>query len=509
MPSETNYFLIKTMTKSINHISSNASFLTLGENYYSIVQPTPFESETKLVHFNGNAATTIGLEKDAYKDPDFFQIISGLKTIKNCAPYAMLYSGHQFGHYVDELGDGRAITLAEIKNQNNETWELQLKGSGLTPYSREGDGRAVLRSTIREYLCSEAMHGLGIPTTRALSIIRSNDKIIREKLEPGALLTRIAASHIRFGNFEVFYHRHQYTHVRILADHVIKQYYPELKFDNNPYRALLSEVIKRTAKMIAQWQAAGFSHGVMNTDNMSVLGLTIDYGPYGFMEAYDPGFICNHSDHHGRYAFDQQPDIGLFNISCFAQTLLPLLDENPDKAQMIAIREMKTYKHDYLRYYTKIMQKKLGLTTQSVEDKLLLNDLLTMMKDDRVDYTILFRRLCDFDSSNLSANNKIRDLFQQRERFDQWEVRYQQQLSKENMSDSERQLKMKKINPKYILRNYMLEIAIQKAQVDHDYSEVDTLFNLLQTPFDEQPEYESYAGFPPDWAQTISVSCSS
>ena len=509
MASETNYFLIKTMTKSINHISTNASFLTLGESYYSIVQPTPFESETRLVHFNEKAATTIGLEKDAYKDPDFFQIMSGRKTNENCVPFAMLYSGHQFGHYVEELGDGRAITLTEIKNQNNETWELQLKGSGLTPYSREGDGRAVLRSTIREYLCSEAMHELGFPTTRALSIVTSSDKKIREKIEPGALLTRIAPSHIRFGHFEVFYHRNQYSHVRALADHVIKQYYPELKLDNNPYRALLGEVIKRTAKMIAQWQSAGFCHGVMNTDNMSVLGLTIDYGPYGFMEAYDPDFICNHSDHHGRYAFDQQPDIGLFNISCFAQTLLPLLDENPDKAQMLAIREMKTYKHEYLRYYTKIMQKKLGLTTQSVEDKLLLNDLLTMMKDDRVDYTILFRRLCDFDSSNLSANNKIRDLFQQRERFDQWAVRYQQQLSKENVSDTERQLKMKKINPKYILRNYMLEIAIQKAQVDHDYSEIDTLFNLLQNPFDEQPEYESYAGFPPDWAQNISVSCSS
>jgi uncharacterized protein YdiU (UPF0061 family) len=497
------------MTKSINHISNNATFLTLGEHYFSVVQPTPFESETRLVHFNENAAATIGLAKDAYHDPELFQIMSGRKTIENCVPFAMLYSGHQFGHYVDELGDGRAITLAEIKNAKNETWELQLKGSGLTPYSREGDGRAVLRSSIREYLCSEAMHGLGIATTRALSIVTSSDKIVREKIEPGALLTRIAPSHIRFGNFEVFFYRNQPKHVHTLADHVIKHHYPELLSEINPYRALLAEVIKRTAKMIAQWQAVGFSHGVMNTDNMSVLGLTIDYGPYGFMEAYDPGFICNHSDHHGRYAFDQQPDIGLFNISCLAQTLLPLLHENSDKAQLMAVQEMKKYKHDYVRYYNKTMQKKLGLTTVSDEDKLLLSDLLKMMKDDRVDYTILFRRLCDFDSSNLSNNNKIRDLFLQRERFDQWADRYQQRLSKENVPDTERQLKMKKVNPKYILRNYMTEIAIHKAQVNHDYSEINTLFTLLQNPFDEQPEYESYADFSPDWAQKISVSCSS
>jgi len=497
------------MTKSIDHISNNATFLTLGESYYSIVQPTLFESETRLVHFNKNAAVTLGLVKDAYHDPELFKIMSGLKTIENCIPFAMLYSGHQFGHYVDELGDGRAITLAEIKNANDETWELQLKGSGLTPYSREGDGRAVLRSTIREYLCSEAMHGLGIPTTRALSIVSSNDKIIREKIEPAALLTRIAPTHIRFGNFEVFYHRNQYSHIRVLADHVLKHHYPELLSDTNPYRALLGEVIKRTAKMIAQWQSVGFSHGVMNTDNMSILGLTIDYGPYDFMETYDPGFICNHSDMHGRYAFDQQPDIGLFNISCFAQTLIPLLDENPDNAQMIAVREMKKYKHDYVRYYTEIMQKKLGLTTECDEDKLLLNDLLHMMKDDQVDYTILFRRLCDFNSTSLTDNNKIRDMFLQRDRFDKWAARYQQRLSKENLSDAERQFNMKKINPKYILRNYMTEIAIQQAQVNHDYSEVNKLFKLLQNPFDEQPENESYADFPPDWAQDISVSCSS
>lgn len=497
------------MTKSINLIANTASYLTLDEQYYSMVNPTPFESETTLVHFNNDVANMIGLASDAYQDPELFKIMSGLKTIENCTPFAMIYSGHQFGHYVKELGDGRAITLAEISNAQNEKWELQLKGSGLTPYSREGDGRAVLRSTIREYLCSEAMHGLGIATTRALGIVTSNDKIVREKLEPAALLTRIAPSHIRFGHFEVFFYRNQLDQVRSLADHVLKHYYPELLSDTQPYRALLGEVIKRTAKMIAQWQAVGFSHGVMNTDNMSILGLTLDYGPYGFMETYAPDFICNHSDTHGRYAFDQQPDIGLFNISCLAQTLLPLLHEHPDNAQLMAVREMKKYKHEYLRYYNNIMQKKLGLTTESGEDKGLVKDLLNLMKDDRVDYTILFRRLCDFDSTHLSNNNKISDLFLQRERFDKWAVRYQARLTEEALSDNERQSNMKKINPKYILRNYMMEAAIQQAQLNHDYSEVEKLFNLLKNPFDEQPDDESYADFPPDWAQDISVSCSS
>ncbi|MEJ2141967.1 MAG: YdiU family protein [Gammaproteobacteria bacterium] len=501
------------MSESINNIANNATYLSLGEDYFSIVLPAPFETEARLVHFNEDAAKTIGLDKNAHKDPVFHRIISGQQTIENCIPFAMLYSGHQFGHYVKELGDGRAITLAEITNPHgkkcHDKWELQLKGSGLTPYSREGDGRAILRSTIREYLCSEAMHGLGIPTTRALAIVTSYDKIIREQIEPGAILARVAPSHIRFGSFEVFFYRNQHEHVRILADHVLKHYYPELLSTTDPYRALLREVIKRTAKMIAQWQSVGFSHGVMNTDNMSILGLTIDYGPYGFMEAYNPGFICNSSDHHGRYAFDQQPDIGLFNISCLAQALLPLLDENPDNAQMIAIREMKQYKHGYMRYYHDIMQKKLGLTSESDEDKSLLVDLLVMMKDERVDYTILFRQLCDFDSTDLSNNTKIRDLFLQRERFDKWAVRYQQRLSKEDLADIERQAHMKQHNPKYILRNYLAENAIYQAQTNHDYSEVDKLFKILQKPFDEQPEYESYADFPPDWAQDISVSCSS
>ncbi len=432
------------MSFSLKSIPLHSSFLKPGEEFLSEVKPTPFKSESKLIHFNKSAARLLDLKEGVEHEKSFTDIFSGKQPIQNAKPFAMLYAGHQFGHFNPQLGDGRAIIIAEVLNKEKMKWELQLKGSGLTPYSRDGDGRAVLRSTIREYLCSEAMHGLGIPTTRALSIIGSDDEVYRENIERGAILTRLAPSHIRFGSFEVFYYRQQYDQIRTLADYVLKHYYPELMTEKNPYLALLTEVIKRTAKLISLWQSVGFAHGVMNSDNMSILGLTLDYGPYGFLAGYQPGYICNHSDHQGRYAFDQQ----------------------------------------------------------------LVEDLLNLMNDDYVDYTIFFRRLCDFDSTDSNNNAAIRDIFKQRDQFYVWAEKYQQRLSKEDISNHERMTKMKLINPKYILRNYMAEVAIKKAE-ENDFSEIENLFNLLQHPFSEQAENEKYADFPPEWAQEISVSCSS
>ena len=269
------------------------------------------------------------------------------------------------------------------------------------------------------------MHGLGIPTTRALSMIASDDEVYRENIETGAMLTRIAPSHIRFGSFEVFYYRNQYQQVRTLADHVLEHHYPELLTKKNPYLALLNEVIKRTAKLIAQWQAVGFAHGVMNTDNMSILGLTLDYGPYGFIDNYQPGYICNHSDYQGRYAFDQQPNIGLFNLSCFAQAILPIIDRSPDKAAELAKQELETYQSIFIENYSNLMRQKLGLTESHEEDQPLLEELLNLMKIDNVDYTILFRLLCDFDSGDINNNLAIRDIFMHRKQFDQWATQYQ------------------------------------------------------------------------------------
>ena len=496
------------MSFSLKSIPLHTSFLALGEQFLSEVAPTPLNSESKLIHFNNNAAQLLNLKKGIEQEQQFVDVFSGKHALQDATPFAMLYAGHQFGHLNPQLGDGRAIIIAEVKNAENQKWELQLKGSGPTPYSRGADGRAVLRSTIREYLCSEAMHGLGIPTTRALCMTGCDDEVYRENIETAAILTRLAPSHIRFGSFEIFYYRHQYDHIRTLADHVIEHHYPALLSEKNPYLSLLTEVIKRTATLIAQWQSVGFAHGVMNTDNMSVLGLTLDYGPYGFLDSYQPGYICNHSDYQGRYAFDQQPNIGLFNLSCFAQALLPLIDNHPDKAAELAKKELEPYQTIFISQFAKLMRLKLGLEKIELEDQQLVKELLHLMEQDKVDYTILFRRLCDFNSVELTNNHGIRDIFMQRDKYDLWAKKYQQRLKNENNSDEQRSIKMKKVNPKYILRNYMAETAIQKAD-KKDYSEIERLFNLLQNPFDEQPENEHYAGFPPEWAQEISVSCSS
>jgi len=488
------------------------SFAGLSKEFYSRVKPTPYQSAPTLIHFNESAADLVGLNKQVRDDAALLDMLSGQSLPQGSDPLAMLYAGHQFGHFVPQLGDGRAIMLGEVTHDTHGKWELQLKGSGLTPYSRDGDGRAVLRSTIREYLCSEAMHALGIPTTRALAMIGCEDEVYREKIEPGAMLTRMAPSHVRFGSFEVFFYRNQFDHIHTLADFVIEHHYPELKEEPQPYLALFEQVMQRTARLIAQWQSVGFAHGVMNSDNMSILGLTLDYGPFGFMEAYQPGYICNHSDHSGRYAFAQQPEIGLFNLSCLAQAMLPLFmeqgDDNADKAVEMAKAVLEQYQSTYTKEYATLMRAKLGLQETMAEDQQLLQSLLDLMQQNQVDYTILFRRLATFDSQGL-ANQPIRDLFLDRESFDMWAAQYATRLQKEASDDNERKLRMNKVNPKFILRNYLAEMAIRKAEDEKDYSGIERLFAILQHPCDEWPEYEDYAGHPPEWAQHISVSCSS
>jgi len=451
------------MSKSILEFNLSHSFADLGESFYSFVQATPFKSATRLVHSNHRAAALLDLQGEYAQASTFLDIVSGRKGFANTKPFAMLYAGHQFGHLLPQLGDGCAIIIAEVHNSKNQKWKLQLKGCGLTPFSREGDGRAVLRSSIREYLCSEAMHGLGIPTTQALCIVASDDEVYREQIEPGAIVTRMAQSHVRFGSFEVFYYRNQYDQVRKLADYVIDVHYPKLAQSSNRHARWLEEVIDRTASMIAQWQAVGFCHGVMNTDNMSVLGLTLDYGPFAFMDTFNPGYICNHSDHQGRYAFNQQPNVGLFNISCFAQAILPCLSEDVDAAVNIAKEKIECYQARYIQHYAVAMRHKLGLKKEIAKDEILVEDLLNLMAKDSVDYTILFRRLCDFSANENSKNEQIRNLFMHRELFDQWANQYRQRLSHENHSEQDRSSEMKRANPKYILRNYMAEIAIQQA----------------------------------------------
>ncbi len=479
-------------------------FAQLPAHFYARVAPTPLQNPV-LLSFNEAAADLIQLDPAEALRPDFAAVLGGSKLLAGAEPLAMLYAGHQFGHYVPQLGDGRAILLGE-----SQGFELQLKGSGPTPFSRGSDGRAVLRSTIREYLCSEAMHHLGIPSTRALCIIGSEEEVYRERIEQGAMLLRMAPSHVRFGSFEVFFHRRQHKPLFQLADFVLEQHYPALCGQPEPYLALLETVVQRTARLIAQWQCVGFTHGVMNTDNMSILGLTLDYGPFGFMDSYDAGFVCNHSDHHGRYAFDQQPAIGLWNLNMLAYAMLPLLDSEPDVAVEKARSALLQYESCFAAAWLGGMRAKLGLQGEQPEDESLINALLDSMQANQVDFTLLFRQLGTLEriATDVQADYAVRDLFLDRTAFDAWAVRYRQRLQQDAVDDAIRQQQMDAVNPLYVLRNYMAQVAIQKAEAG-DYSEVERLLRLLRQPFTAQAGMEAYASHPPAWAAGISVSCSS
>lgn len=487
--------------KTLEQLQFDNSFARLAEKFYSRVTPIP-QGKPYLVSFNRAAAELIELDPAEAERDDFPAIFSGHQLLPGSEPVAAVYAGHQFGVYVPRLGDGRAVLLGEVVNSNQQRWDLQLKGAGPTPYSRMGDGYAVLRSTIREYLCSEAMHGLGIPTTRALCIVGSDAPVYRETVETGATILRMAASHVRFGSFEYFSHTRQHDLLQQLADYVISYHFPALADGDDKYPRFFSEVVERTAKLLAQWQAVGFAHGVMNTDNMSILGLTIDYGPYGFLDQYQPGFICNHSDHQGRYAFHQQPNIGLWNLACLAQALLPLIDEQTLKAIL------DDYAGIYNNTYLSLMQHKLGLSQTRTDDAELIRNWLELMAQSGADYTNTMRALGEFRCAENADNSAIRDRFIDREAFDAWAKRYTERLTSEASVDEERRLRMNQLNPKYILRNYLAQTAIEKAQ-NKDFSEIDNLLALLSKPYSEQPSMAAYADEPPDWGRRIEVSCSS
>jgi uncharacterized protein YdiU (UPF0061 family) len=405
--------------------------------------------------------------------------------------------------WAGQLGDGRALWLGEVEGPHGPR-ELQLKGSGLTPYSRMGDGRAVLRSSISEFLCSEAMHALGVPTTRALAVTGSPLPVRRETIETAAICTRVAPSFIRFGHFEHFTHTAQDVDaLRQLADFVIDHHLPACRDAAQPYVALLEAVARSTAELIAHWQAVGFCHGVMNTDNMSILGLTIDYGPYGFLDGFDPGHICNHSDHQGRYAYARQPNVAFWNLHALAQGLMPLVDDSEQ-----ALEALEPYKAVFARSLEARMRAKLGLASEREGDRELIDGLLQRMAADRTDFTIAFRRLARFSTADGAANSEVRDLFLDREAFDAWAQRYRERLVAEASDDAARAAAMNRVNPKYILRNHLAQEAIHQAQ-NGDADEVRRLLAILERPYDEQPENEAYADFPPAWAQHIEVSCSS
>ncbi|QNM96046.1 protein adenylyltransferase SelO [Chitinimonas koreensis] len=473
-----------------------AGLHALGPAFYSQVAPTPL-AEPRLAAWNGELAVALGLPATLDAAAGLTALLAGNASPGAPASIATVYSGHQFGAWAGQLGDGRALLLGELAGQ-----EIQLKGAGETPYSRMGDGRAVLRSSIREYLCSEAMHGLGIPTTRALALVASPEPVWRETLETAAVVTRVAPSFLRFGHFEHFFYKGEHESLKQLADYALARYYPACLEAANPYQAMLEAVIARTAELIAGWQAVGFCHGVMNSDNMSLLGLTLDYGPFGFLDGFDAGHICNHSDPGGRYSYANQPEIGLWNLHCLAQALLPLLDRDA------AVAALKRYQPQFEEALTARFGAKLGLTTQEDEDWRLLTRLFDLLQAGRTDWTIFWRKLGDFDSAPAAINAPVRDLLVDRAAFDGWAADYRARLAREGSVDAVRQAAMRAVNPKYVLRNHLAEAAIRAAKTG-DFGEIDRLRTLLARPFDEQPEHEAYAGLPPDWAQDLSVSCSS
>lgn len=488
--------------RRLEELQFDNTYARLPATFYSKVNPAKFP-DPYLVSFNA-AAELIDLDPREAERPEFVEYFGGGRVLPGAEPLAMLYAGHQFGSYVPQLGDGRAILLGEVRNARGEKWDLHLKGAGQTPYSRGFDGRAVLRSTVREYLCGEAMHALGIPSSRALCIVGSDEPVRRESVESAAMLVRMSQSHVRFGTFEIFYYRGQPERVRELADYCILNHFPELAEAEDKYRQFLLEVGRRTARLIARWQSVGFAHGVMNTDNMSILGLTLDYGPFGFLDDYHAGFVCNHSDYSGRYAFDQQPAVGLWNLSCLAQALSPLITRDD------ALAALDVYQPAFAAHYGELMRAKLGLATESEADAELLLSLLALLEANGVDYTNFFRRLGNFKTADGARQDELRDMFLEPAAFDAWATRYRVRLLAEsNADDAERKSRMDRVNPKYVLRNYLAQQAISAATGRRDYTEIERLLALLRAPFAEQPAMESYAAPPPDWGKRLAVSCSS
>ncbi len=474
-------------------------FAGLGEDFFASLSPTPLPAPY-WVGSSVSAATAWGLAPEWLQSESALQAFSGNRSLTGSMSLASVYSGHQFGQWARQLGDGRAILLGETPG-----WEVQLKGAGLTPFSRMGDGRAVLRSSIREFLASEAMFGLGIPTSRALCVTGSDAPVRREDVETAAVVTRLAPSFIRFGHFEHFCHHGHHDQLKVLADFVIDRHYPACRssenWGGNPYVGLLAAVTERTAQMVAQWQSVGFCHGVMNTDNMSILGLTIDYGPFQFMDAYDPAHACNHSDHQGRYAFYKQPNVAYWNLFCLGQALMPLISE-----QEQAIAALETFKTVYPLAFAQRMAAKLGIANLNAAQRPLIESLLKLLAAEKVDFTIFWRRLSHWAREQRSDDASVRDLFLDRTGIDAWLLSYSELLAhtpKGLAADL-----MLKTNPKYVLRNHLGEEAIQAAK-RKDFSMVADLLKVLERPFDEHEKHAAWADFPPDWAGSIAISCSS
>ena len=482
--------------KTLEELTFDNSFAALGEPFAEHRTPEGIPG-ARLVAFSPAAAERIELRPGEELRPEFTALTAGNALVRGMDPVAARYGGHQFGVWAGQLGDGRAILLGEVRTSANEPWELQIKGAGRTAFSRFGDGRAVVRSTVREFLASEAMDALGIPTTRALAMAAGDEPVMRESIERAATVIRMAPTFVRFGSFEIFHHHDRHEDVRRLADYMIARFFPDAAAADGVerYARFLRNVVERTAALMAAWQTAGFAHGVMNTDNFSILGLTLDYGPYGFVEAYEPGFICNHTDETGRYAFDRQPTVGWWNCYALAEALSSLIPEAERRAALVA------YEPAYWAAYVGRMREKLGLFDERDEDAALVPDLLDLLAARRVDWTNFWRALS-------AGADSARSLLADDETAHAWLARYADRVAADPRGDAARHAAMRAVNPKYVLRNWVAQRALEAVEAGDD-SVTQSLYAVLRAPFDEHPAQAAWAEpAPPEYAH-LSVSCSS
>jgi uncharacterized protein YdiU (UPF0061 family) len=483
------------------HFVFDNSYARLPERFYARLPPTPV-AKPKLVRINQGFARRLGLDPAALATPDGVAALAGNRVPEGAEPLAMAYAGHQFGNWVPQLGDGRAVLLGEIRAPDGTRWDIQLKGAGRTPFSRQGDGRAALGPVLREYIVSEAMAALGIPTTRALAMVTTGEEIERNGYLPGAVLTRVARSHVRVGTFEFFANRGDIEAVRLLADYVIDRLYPEVRAGGDPYRGLLDAVIARQAGLIARWLGIGFIHGVMNTDNTSISGETIDYGPCAFMDTFHPAMVYSSIDHAGRYAYGNQPGIAQWNLAQFAQALMPLLADSEQAALASAQEAIDAYPELFKAAYLAMLRRKIGLAAEREEDGKLAQDLLKRMADQRADFTLTFRHLCDCRAAGNEADEPARSQFIDPTAFDAWAVEWRARLGQETQDDGARAAAMRAANPAFIPRNHRIEAVIAAAQARGDFSLLDEILAVLSRPYDDQPEHAEYAR-PPEPEEVV------
>ncbi len=486
------------------HFPFQNSYAALPDGFFARVAPTPVAAP-RLIKLNRPLAVRLGLDPDLLESPEGAEILSGKRLPDGAEPIAMAYAGHQFGHFVPQLGDGRAVLLGEVIDADGIRRDIQLKGSGPTPFSRRGDGRAALGPVLREYIVSEAMAALGIPTTRSLAATITGENVMRETVLPGAVLTRVASSHIRVGTFQYFAARGDTDGIKRLADHAIARHYPQAALAERPYHALLEGVITRQAELVARWLLVGFIHGVMNTDNTSISGETIDYGPCAFLDHYDPAAVFSSIDEQGRYAYANQPRIALWNLTRLAECLLPLFADDKEKAIEQAQVILGEFPSQFTTAYQSGLRRKIGLFTSRDGDEALVQDLLDAMAKNQADFTLTFRRLGDAAADE--AHDDVRAQFTDPSAYDEWAARWRQRLTEEPQTPAERAAMMRNINPAFIPRNHRIEAVIQAAVSRDDYAPFEELVTVLAKPYEDQPTFADYANPPAPDQRVLQTFC--